>query len=64
MKCNLQCIHCYPDSGIEHKKMFADDEFKKCLTTLKCSYPKALKNPVIYVILYLRGILCKRLTDA
>ncbi len=29
--CNLKCIHCYPDSGIEHKKVFTDDEFKKML---------------------------------
>ncbi len=29
--CNLKCIHCYPNSGMEYKKDFSDDDFKKML---------------------------------
>lgn len=33
--CNLKCIHCYPDSGIEHKKVFTDDDFEKLLVNFE-----------------------------
>ena len=26
--CNLKCVHCYPNSGIETRKEFGDDEFE------------------------------------
>lgn len=33
--CNLKCIHCYPDSGYEHKREFAECDFEKLSTNLK-----------------------------
>ena len=33
--CNLRCIHCYPNSGIEHRQAFTDDEFKKILVNFQ-----------------------------
>ncbi|MCH5179733.1 MAG: radical SAM protein [Erysipelotrichales bacterium] len=33
--CNLNCIHCYPNSGIENKKDFSDDDFIKMLKNFK-----------------------------
>lgn len=33
--CNLRCIHCYPNSGIEHKQEFTDEDFKKILANFQ-----------------------------
>ncbi len=33
--CNLNCVHCYPNSGIETKRDFSDDEFNKIYENLK-----------------------------
>lgn len=33
--CNLRCVHCYPDSGIETKKAFDDKDFNKIRENLQ-----------------------------
>lgn len=33
--CNLRCIHCYPNSGVENKREFTDHDFKKILHNLE-----------------------------
>ncbi len=33
--CNLKCVHCYPNSGIETKRDFTDEEFDKLYENLK-----------------------------
>lgn len=33
--CNLRCVHCYPDSGIETKKAFEDKDFRKIRENLQ-----------------------------
>lgn len=33
--CNLKCIHCYPNSGNETKRLFTEDDFKKIKKNLQ-----------------------------
>ena len=36
--CNLKCIHCYPNSGLESRKAFSENEFETLRKNLSSAH--------------------------